>query len=209
MSEIKPIDEINGFQLTESGAELVGHALYLMHLGFELPVSWWSDHIVPDQDKKLERLMLVSGPVYTSHELSVFDSWKETCRLMRAYTQAAHCGLVPLMDVARTLTHKLQPGRPVLYKDLQKAGLLTGNTLRFLEQVRFLTSVSCIHLSAVHVTLAQGPRNWYYDTSIRTLDQSFDLWRDHIAMNINKYTIPLLINSYLEVNDPQRFGGGE
>ena len=206
--EIRPIDEINGFKLTGSGADLASHALYLLHLGFELPISWWQDHIVPDYPDKLERCLLVDGPVYAAHEISVFDSWKQTCRLMKAYTEAAYSGFEYMMGAAVNLTHKIKPGSVFVYQDLRNSGQLSRHSLRFLQQIYFLTTVRSQHQDKIQVTLGAGPRSWHYETTVLSLDQSFNKWRDHIAMNLDKYTIPELINCYLAVSDPQRFGGG-
>ena len=208
MAEICPIDEINGFKLTDDGADLASYALHLLHLGFDLPLSWWQDHIVPEYPDKLERCLLVDGPVYAAHEINVFDSWKETCRQMKAYTEAAYSGFENLMNSANAVMYELEIGRPVELQRLKDSGHLTRHSVRFLKQVYFLRTVSSLHQNNTQVTLGQVSRSWYYDLQNHTLDQSFNKWRDHVAMNLDKYTIPELINCYLAVNDPKRFGGG-
>lgn len=202
-------DTINGYQLSEKGAELVRYALDYMDKGFELPLSWWQDHIVPTYDEKLERALAVDGPVVACHELDVFDSWKTVCSNTHLYALAALEALQHVMNRAQAVMHILPPTSPTMsYAELRERRVLTTHSLRFLSHCGYLRVIRFQHLEQRIVGLGLEPRSWYFNTNNRSLTDSYCLWRDRTVASLDRQTITMLVSHYLAKNAPQRFGGG-
>lgn len=209
MAEPKPIDEINGFQLREEAAELVSYALALMNQGFTLPITWWRDHIVEEPGEKLTRRLTVDGPVVPRVAISIFDSYDKCCVLLMDYTNAAHESFGLVMDQAEyLLCNVMRPGRVFQFSELRAKRLLSRHGMRLLTSMHFLVWVKHSGSDDIMLALSELPRDWHHDMQIKTIRTSFAQWRDHVGRNLSMAIIQELVNNYLAVREPERFGGG-
>lgn len=203
----KPIDDLEGYTLSEQGAELMRYALSHMDQGFDLPLSWWQDHIVPTPDEKIHRALEVVGPVVSAHELDVFDSWKTVCRNTHAYAQAAYKGLQDIMTMAEALLLALPPTSPVLsFAELKQRKILSVYALHFLAHTQFLRTIGQLHTDTIQVGLRVGVRAWYFNLSNRSLSDSFNLWLDVTVGSLTQQQIVILVSHYLATKNS---GGDE
>ena len=209
MAEFKSIDEINGFRLSDEASELVAYAMSLIHLGHELPIAWWRDHIVEDPDEKLIRYLSVAGPIISRAEVSIFDPYEKACVLLMDYTNAAYKSFEQVMVQAdHLMRHVIRFGRVVKFSALRENDLLSRHGLRVLSTTGLVTTVRHSESSEIWIAFANRTRSWHYDMPSRSLRDSFRNWQDQVVERLNRAVIQDLVNHYLAVNDPERFGGG-
>lgn len=209
MAEPKPIDEINGLQLREQATELVSYALELMNLGFTLPITWWRDHIVEDPSEKLTRRLTVDGPVVHRAAISIFDSYDKCCVLLMNYTNAAYESFWLVMDQAEhLLCNVMNPGRVFQFSELRTKEHLSRPEMRILTSMHFLVWVKHSGSDDIMLALSKLPRDWHHDIQTKPIRTSFAQWRDHVGRNLHMTIIQELVNNYLALREPERFGGG-
>lgn len=217
MAEIRPEDEINGFKLTDKAVPLFVYALHLKTLNFELPLSWWQDHIVPNADDVLMRNMVVEGPVVLAHDVCVFDGWKTVCRNSMAYADAAFAGLMDIFSRFQMILDMSSEMVGDFEYDFNREAIqqqLTSSALLFLEEARLLTVVRNRTLNSKQIGLAPLPRSWCYRKYNIPTCLSFAQWQNTYCLprslpNMTQRQIEHCVSHYLSVNFPQKFGGGK